>query len=52
MMISSLLECCSFAQLSNDAVEECTALKLANDEVTEEFDTTNIEIMISNYRTA
>ena len=52
MMISSLLECCSFALLSNDAVEECTTLKFTNDEVPEEFDITNLEIMISNYRLA
>ena len=37
---SSLLEFSSFALLSNDADEECIALKLANEEVMEEFDIT------------
>ena len=44
--MSSLLDCCSFVLFSNDAVEECTALKLAIDEVMEEFETTNDKIMI------
>ena len=41
---SSLLECISFALWSNDADEECIALKLANEEVTEELDITKKEV--------
>ena len=44
--MSSLLECCSFVLFSNDAVEECTALKLAIDEVMDEFEITNNKVMI------
>ena len=44
--MSSLLECCSFVVFSNEAVEECTALEFAIDEVMEEFEVTNNKIMI------